>query len=286
MRIAGREARIGAITRDLISLDQSIESRIDEILKQLGQVTDSKDSGSRIARAKADIVERLKKSIEVYHQKRRNISGERDKNRPAVDREILQGDIVKFDERIEKRIGQIVDLNLTLTEDENYQKYITTYRDRGRWTRRSTRINPNYRHNSITADRTRSERRQLATALEESIDDLDRQIRTLRERAAKHPSAELRALLEEDAERLEASRADRANQLENLEEGSPGGQQAVKRDEASDLIAMIDEQIDDIREDFHRFFGRYYELNRERATVARLKTRLAAMKAADEKKQP
>ncbi len=282
--IENRERRIAELTQDIIRANERIESDIDSILSELKKVTDSNDSQTNVARIKEKVIAGLIKSIEVYDQKRRAARTEAMKKQPKIDRDTLFGDEGKFDERIEKRVGQILGLANTLEEDKDYQRWLVEYRGSRRWGRnndRSYRRNPDYLRNRKEGARTKTMKKELATELEASIKRLDTANRSIKEKLKLKMTDDYRQLLTSDLERNEGLISEREKQIEELLADNSAPTTKISRDRAHDIGHMIEDMADDLRREFNGLFATYAELNLEREALKKLRDRLAASKKSE-----
>lgn len=68
--LAAREQRAELLRDEIKALDSRIEARVDSLIGALSAIGDSNDSRTKVARMKRDTIERLKKSIAYYQNKR------------------------------------------------------------------------------------------------------------------------------------------------------------------------------------------------------------------------
>ena len=130
--IGEREERMGELAQDIVALDTRVERRIDRIVEMLQKSKDSKSSKVTVARTKEKAIEGLSKTIEYYDQKRRALR-EQLRKETTIPREALTGDVYKFDEKVEKRVEQIIALTKSFTESEDLKKYDEHTRSHWGW---------------------------------------------------------------------------------------------------------------------------------------------------------
>lgn len=124
--IAQREERLGSIVADIRSLDERVETSIDQIVKRMSGVTDSESSKVRIATIKADVITGLKRTIEYYNQHRDAIREQLRTGKSTVAEENLADDLAVLDGRIDKRIHQIAEIAKSFPDPKELEKYETT----------------------------------------------------------------------------------------------------------------------------------------------------------------
>ncbi len=269
-----REIRASELTQDIIQLDERIEGRIDRILKQLHSMKDSKESGTRVVRMKKDAIEGLMETIEYYDVKRRELNLEAFKRDPRIERENLFEDIAIYDQRIEKRVNQILELANTFTEHKNLPKY--TYSRSGRWGGRTRKVSDAYRDNRSQTVHTEQTRKELIDALKKSIDGLDRRNRDIKMVLQNDITDQYRELLQQEYDQNEALMIQREEQVHWMMGQPSGGGKATSTKSAMTTGNLIDELVDDIQSDFDEMFADIHELNQERMALAYLRERLEA----------
>ena len=116
--IAQREQRLADLGQDIVTLDARIEKRVDELVKMLANLRDSQDSKTRISKVKQEAMDALKRGIGLYVNKRKEI-----RERVRTGDETSLGDLGKFDERISKRVDQIVELSKSFPASQDVDKY-------------------------------------------------------------------------------------------------------------------------------------------------------------------
>ncbi len=277
--IAGREERLADIANDIGRIDQQVEKGIAKVVDTLKSLQDTKDSRTRASRAKQAVIEKLGDAIDYYTQKRNRLREEILKANPAVEQDVLIGDIKVFDDKINNRVSQIVELSQSLAEHKDVKKYTTShsgnYWGRG-WS--TTRISESYRQNQRTGVLTNQERKKLSEALRESTDDLKRRNRQLQGYLDNpRTSAERKELIRGAITHNQELIDQRGDQLEGvLLPKKSGSQRGVSLREMVTIEETLKDLIGDIKDDSDRLFRRYYELNRERVNIKALKDKLAA----------
>lgn len=277
-RFERQEGRVNDLRSELIRLDGRIEKEVEQIVKALEKVGDSKDSRTRVAQTKGQVIEGLKKSIEIYQQKRSQIRAQLAKHRSDLEKAELEGDMKKFDAMSEKRIEQIMDLAKSLTTHEDYRKYNTyansDYTNRGWGWNTVQEKNPDYKQNRSVTKITDKERKEIIQALQKSIADLGTRNRALAGRLDSPNFANQKDLIEEDIERNQHAIARREAQLEGMLTPAQPATTAISRRAAHEMELMIRDIADDLKRDFNTLFRRYSEFVKERAQNNALKEQL------------
>ncbi len=277
--IADRRERMKEVAQSIIDLDARVEKGIDKIVTRLKEVADSKDSQVRVATTKEKAIQGLRRTIEYYVRKRDELKEQLRKGGGAIPRETLEGDVEVFDERIEKRVGQIIGLAKSFTEYEELDKYETDTHSSWGWSWTERRISGDWRLNNKQVRHTEAQRKEIAEGLNRSIERLERENKDLAERV-KSPtlSEEGREFYKQEIAGNESQISMRRAQLESLFTlaGDSGGGTKISRSEAHSMQRAIDDMAKDLREDFFSIFENYAELNRLRGQIAELEENLQA----------
>ena len=280
-RLERQEGRVSDLRSELVRLDGRIEKEVDQIVKSLEKVGDSKDSRTRVAQTKGQVIEGLKKSIGIYQQKRSQVRAQLAKHRSDIEKSELEGDMIKFDELSEKRITQIMELSKTLTTHKDYKKYDTyatsSYGRRGRGSRVVQEKNEDYTQNKRVTNITDKEKKSLTEALKKSVNDLKTQNRTLTERLNSPNFANQKDLIEGDIQRNSQALAQREAQLESMFAPTQPDVTPISRSAAHEMELMIGDIADDLKRDFNTLFQRYSEFVKERSQSTALKEQLVML---------
>ena len=121
--LAARERRANLIRDEIKAMDSRIEARGDALLESLRIIADSKDSRSKVARMKEATIEGIRNNIEYYRSKRAALKEEL--RRPTLNLTDAEKRTMMdaFDVRIEKRIGQIIEMLKSLPTHKDYERY-------------------------------------------------------------------------------------------------------------------------------------------------------------------
>ncbi len=280
--IVERKERADALREDIIRLDGRVEKQIEKIVDKLKTVEDSKGSQVRVAQTKEQTIEGLKKTIEYYVRKRDELVQALRAGSDKVPEAIVKGDLKAFDDRIDKRIEQIIELAQSFTEHKELDKYVRTPGSDWGWRRNdsSIAINPDWRHNRKSVRHTDKETADIAKALESALDRLERRSKTLEENLKSTTLSEQeRKALEEEHDHIEKMFHARLGQLEEIDSNTGGAAtHAVGRDEAFDMQKAIDDAAKDLRDDFFAIFEKYDQLTKKREQIAALQKNVEARK--------
>ena len=274
--IKQRQERVAEIGEDIIRLDKRVEKRIDMVVDMLAKSKDSKSSRVTVAMTKQKAIDGLKRTIEHYDTKRRELREELRKTE-TLPREEMQADIEKFNARVEKRVEQILTLTKSFTENKDLEKYENHTRSTWGWSWNERRISEDWRQNNRDSRRTKLTNKNVIEALEKSIQSLESRNAWLK-RMIEHPQTSEEAKVGHEIEM--SQNADvlyvRQSQLDQMKVGPNTPTKAVSRDSAHELANLLDDTAKDIRDDFFGIFAKYSELKDERNQIARLSANLEA----------
>ncbi len=276
--IAQREERFDALKKDLLALDGRVEKQIDDIVKNLASLRDSNDSKTRVANVKGDVIDALVRTIYIYRQKRVDVFEQMRKD-TNVPKEELEKTLNTFDERIGKRITQVMDLAKSFPgyQDVNkYESYGSSYSNG--WYQENSRISDDYKKNRRANTAGRVERRDLLQELDKALDrNKSRRASIADALANRKLSDKERSLQQEELGRIDAVidnlKADR-RQLA-LPSNSGAGRE-IGLDEAHDAEKLLDDERADLARDFWDIMRKYTELSGERTRIFNLKANLTA----------
>jgi hypothetical protein len=277
--IGQREARLEGLRQDLLALDARTEQQIDQIVKTLSGLKDSADSKTRVAKVKGEVTEALVRTIWIYRQKRVEIF-ERMRKDSAVPQEDLERTLKVFDQRIGKRVEQIVELARSFPGQQDvkkYESYGTSYYDGFEY--ETLRVSDEWKQN-------RRDGRQGEAARDELLKGLAKSLETqASRRAALADSLATRKLSETDraAQQQELGRIDATldflraqSRTLALPSESAAATRTLSGDEAHDGEQALDDLRADLARDFSDIMRKYADLDAERTRVAQLKANLAA----------
>jgi hypothetical protein len=190
---------------------------------------------------------------------------------------------------------QLVSLSESFTKHVDYEKYINDSDEVDRygnvvhhddlgwdWGWDNTRVSEKWKQNRRETVFTRKQSKAMTEALKSSIDDLERQNNTLRNKLKEAgTSPETQKFYKEDIARNEAALASRKKQLGALMDPQRASveTESVSRNAAHDTEMMIREIVSDIKRDGNDMTRHYNDLKGRLQTLERMKKNLEARKA-------
>jgi len=279
LHLAHTQQRIAELEQDLTRQDKRFEAAVERILGMVAAIRDSKDSGSKTVRMKEDLMEALASTIESYQQKKRALEADLTASQPTIDPSASKESINALDERIEKRIDQILQLSKTMVSSSDYQKYNEGRKETRRNRYGGTQRDDAYRQAQKTTTRAGQNRKQINAALEEQIEELEQRERQLQERL-KHPQAteEAKAYYREELSHLDELIERRYGQLEGSVTtgsgpGKKGGSKVAMRD-ALEMDRIINKMGQDLEWDLNSIFRTFNEWTVERKKAYQLEQQI------------
>ncbi len=275
VQLDAREKRADLLLDELRAMDNRIEATVDKILETLRMIGDSKDSRTKVARLKEQTIAGLQKNITFYQQRRAQLQEEM--RRPALHltTEEKQRAIAKFDARIEKRVRQIIEMTASLPTHKDYERYKTVD---GGWYGPNYVVNEDYKQNKRLTAHTNAQREAILKGLKQSLDRIDRQIRSLQSQLATATTEAHRKVLTEEIARYEALLKTRRAQVVEVNTAYETPTKPLSGKEAQDLDMSLRKAVDSLRRDFATLFQRYSAYLVERSNVNASKAALAAVK--------
>jgi len=193
-KVAESEAVVNKHVEKLRAKDAEIEKGINDIIRLISSVKDSKASKTRITNVREDVIDGLNKSVEFYRQRRAS-RVQVLRNNSATMKDAEGDKIIAFlDKLIDKRIEQILYITGTMTtrrewtEDEKYD-YVNDgdgYRIKAGKSDEFVRHRKNLSKSNLTRKKTdqileknrleiERENRKLETLLKSQLTDADRE---------------------------------------------------------------------------------------------------------------
>jgi len=266
-----REARVEAKQELLQATDARLEKGIADLVGLLQSANDSPETRIRVTLLKEQVAKSLAKSIGYYRTKRQATRAALERRDLGYDPADLRQGLALLDERIEKRIAQIVELTRSLEVSADFEKYLVEYDDDDGWDdNKHYRINEDWAQNRRVTALTDQDRRQVSEALAENIAELDRRERDLKSRLA-NATGTPKELLEEDLADVRRRQGIRASQASELSIPTAEATVSVDLQRARELQALVKDVSNDLREDFFDIFRLYNGVLAERRDIAQLK---------------
>lgn len=271
--VAIREQRVNLLRDEIKQIDSRLESRLDVIVDTLKNVSDSKDSRTKVARMKEDTAKKLAKTIAYYDQKRAALREELRNPRLRLTDEEKRRIITVFDAKIEKRTQQILALNKSMPTHEDHERYKATG---GGWWGTEYERNKEFEQNRRMTSHNNAQRDAIVKHLDASIARLDRQGRTLKSQLAAATDPVQRKTLTGELAKTDAHIAERKQQRYDTltPSGTPTHTVALK--EALDMDKSMQTAVADLQRDFTTLFQRYNTFLNELSTLHATEAALAA----------
>jgi hypothetical protein len=168
--IVAREERFALLKKDLLDLDARLEKQVDSIVKHLASLTDSNDSRTKVANMKDDVIDGLVRSIWIYRQKRVTVF-ERMRTENIVPKEELEKTLKAFDDHINKRVAQVMEIAKSYPghqDMDKYESYGSSYYNG--YEHEDTRISEDWKQNRRDNTSGRQARKEVLQQLEKAIE--------------------------------------------------------------------------------------------------------------------
>lgn len=254
-RLAGQAQRASLLGSEIHNADLRIEARFDDLLTTLPVVSDSKDSHTKVTRMKEETIASLQQAVTYYQQKRAWL--EEQMVRPTFNLTQTQKQMISndFEERIEKRVKQIVDLFQTFPKHEEFERYKAaginsfggvSYED-----------SEDYRQNLRLSSHTSTMRSKLIKDIQASINQLHQENLTLADMASKAANPELGEVYGDEQRKNEQLRDVLKEDLEAIKAGPTVPGRPVSGHEAQALDKVIKHSVDSLQGEFTLLFSRY-----------------------------
>jgi hypothetical protein len=276
------EARAKAVTAQLVSLDDDIESRMNHIVSLLASVRDSADGpNSRMRKAKEEALAGLKAGAVYYAQQRDLRKKEMGNSLARIDDESLARDVAALNARIEMRVTQSLDIAASLVQQEEgrvdrYQNAETDYSSETR----------EYRKVQRDARASVKIKTDLVAVLRASIEKLSRDVKAREDDLKMTADPQRQAQLTEDIKTMRQTIEVRRGQIEDLMAAPKPSTRPVGGKAAFEIDKMLDEMAIELRSDFAKFKHLVNERDTARARLKPLKERLEKATAMLETKTP
>lgn len=274
--LAAQEQRANLLSDEIKGLDSRIETRGDALINALAAIGDSKDSRTKVARMKEDTVEALSRNIRYYQTKRAGL--EEELRRPTLNLtdEQRRRIIAAFNERIEKRVGQILEILKSLPTHQDYERYTP---QGSNWIGPTYALNEDYLQNQrLTTIGTRL-RREIEMGLRRSIARLEQSNRSLKAQLDAVPPSASSNNLTVEIVKNDALIAERHKQIDTILSFVTTPTRPIGQMEAIDFDRERNLTIAELREDFYTLFARYNALIPQVCAINTTRAAIAAAKA-------
>ncbi len=274
-----KKVDMDARKRSIPILEKHIEQRADRvevIVNDLSGLKDSEKSKQRVSQLKMTAMKGLAKSIGRYNAKRDALRQQILDARSGIPKEILERDAAVFDEHIAKRVGQILDLSKSFTQEKEVEKYEKVdgddfYSVGLGWDDEIEQISEEWRQNRRDRVMDHKQRREVLEALNKSMESEEDQVNALQARLKRRDIVNLdRSLMQTELERHKGLLQVRKDQLKEFTNISKPETVEASPEDALDLQRSLNDAANDLRRDLDSVFALYSNLNRERQKLAAL----------------
>ncbi|WP_156817233.1 hypothetical protein [Rubritalea marina] len=280
-RIQERRDRLTELSEDALRLDDRLESKVDNIVNKLASLKDSQGSRRRISAIKMQAMETLADDVQNYQRRRAELVRELRKENPEQPSDLVEKDVALLDQRVEKRVAQVLKLSNSFTQEKDTKKYETTgYRSYG-WNGwySNERVDEKWRQNRRDKSMNKRQRDAVNEGLKKSLESYKRQLADVeRKLSSENNSAEYTELLQSEKAHVENVIAIREKQLGEFVLVEQPNTQPVSQRAALDIEAALEDAISDFDSDIRQIKHKYAEIVEERRQIAKLEQNLEARK--------
>ncbi len=275
--IAQREARFETLKQDLRALDGRVEKQIESIVNTLSGLKDSNDSKTRVSKIKGDVIQALVRTIGIYRQKRMDVY-ERLRTDPKMPKEQLEQELKVFDDRIGKRIEQVMEISKSFPGHQDVQKYEsdgTSYWNG--WYAENTRVSDDWKQNRRDSNSGEVQRRELVQGINKALERNQSRRASIADTLANRKLSDReRAVQQEELGRIDATIDNLRMKRRDLALPGAGGSREIGLDEAHDAEQMLDDARADLSRDFWDIMRKFGDLDLEGTRIYGLKENLKA----------
>lgn len=279
--IEQREKRLEELRSDIRALDKRIETRADELIKMLTEITDSQESKTRVVQLKTRAIEGLRRWIRIYQDRRGQIVESLKREGEHLPKEELAEVLDAVDRRVDKRVDQIIELTASMGEHQDVKKYENdseAYSYRNGYYYETSRVSEEWKQNRRETTMTDKNRKELIDALKGAIERLESRRAslddTIKNRGLSPAEKEIQL---EELGRIDGSIDRRRRELKDLASPTGGASgQPLGRNKAHDIEQLLEDAGEDLSEDFRQFLRMFDELIKERNKTYQLRENLKA----------
>ncbi|WP_395744677.1 hypothetical protein [Prosthecobacter sp.] len=275
-RLAGQSQRAALLGVEIHNADQRIESRFGDLITTLQTVSDSKNSQTKVTRMKEETIASLQQAITYYQQKRAWLQEQMVRptfNLTQTQKQSISND---FEERIEKRVKQIVELYKTFPKHEDFERYKAVGHN---WLGGVRYVDSeDYRENLRLTSQADTMRKKLVKDMQASIDQLDRESSTLAGLSGNASNPELREVYGDEQRKNDELRGALKQDLDAIMSGPAVPGRPISGHEAQALDKIIKHSIDALQGEFTLLFSRYADWLTAASAVNTLRAQVAEKK--------
>jgi hypothetical protein len=269
-----KSAHVDKLTIDLLAKDEEIEEQVSEIVTYLSSVKDTPETGTKVVRAKKAAIDGLKDAAMRYGRRRGELKGQLARYGSAAAKEDAARGVAVLNDRVERRVDEIIQLTTSLTGDEYFQKYAYGA-DAGGWQRKES---DEYRQVKKERQQARPVKRSVEGELEKSIQRLDMQAQSTKAGLG-YKRGEDRAIAESQIEYDQQLAEKRKEQLAAVQAGGTTPLRGIGKDEASQLEIQLRAAALEIERDFKELLRLKSELDLERSRLRSYQHKLNTARA-------
>lgn len=252
-------------------IDSNIEHQVSTVLAMVVPLADTKDSKTKVARAKNELIDTMLKQLNDYVRERRRVEGEVAQYTPPRPRDEAAVEISSIDAKIDRRFEQLVALSQSLAKHKDYAKRPANYYDGYAF---HYTLNDDWRHSRKLVSYAVKGREDVAMAIEHSAKELAERNARLERMATYFPDPSDKKIFEE----IIQSNADRIQLRERQKlyvatELKPG-KETVGGKEFDAVRDIVDDMLDEIREDSTALALAKRQFDRDQAALRRMKQQL------------
>jgi len=264
--IVQKEAKIQEMTDEILALDAKIEKEVEQIVQHLASVKDSADSHTKVAAIKEKAILGLVDSVKDYKSERGKRMNELSKRHPNLSRDILEKQIGVTDERIDRRIEQIINITSSLTQNQDVKKYDTYWKRQRRSGRRTKvksgrKVSKEYKQNKSVTAKSNALKDKVVEGLKREIATLEANNVSLNTRIQTELSKDRKEQFKKDIEANNVTIEKRKKQLQEAETETTVATTPIEFKDARDLEDKIADLVLDIQDQEARMKQLIYKRN-------------------------
>jgi hypothetical protein len=257
---------------ELVRLDASVEKQVGELVQYVSGVTDSTESGTEIANLKEDLLKGLGNSLAWYKRERDerilSMSG-----RSAI--EGADKEVGAMDERIDRRISEMLAVTASLTEHKDFQKYETYYNTQDDEYHRQVR--DEYQQSRRAGGKSEDLKEDLEGDLEKGIAQLEQKEALLQSKLQTVSNTDAAASVEAELKWVRQLLETRRTQMRTLltQSAIPAAELGDK--EASNVRRRVQEAAQRIKNDWRLMQAAEIKYSTEKQRLHQIDSRIARM---------
>ncbi|MAS95025.1 MAG: hypothetical protein CMO55_17655 [Verrucomicrobiales bacterium] len=283
-RIEEREAEIDEISSDILAIHARIDEKLGRMVERMVEIEDSAKSGLQVSKAKLELIDTLQEMVLIFQARREGLVRSLVEGRSDLPPEEAKDEIRHFDEHVEHHIGQMLELSMSFSQDENVEKYKRLggggyYGDGSGWYGDVLEISEEWRQNRKNRSMNRKQREEVIGALRESVARCESRIRNIREFLKRDSLTEAsRDIAQSELRTHQLMLQKRRGEIEDRLIVKKPDTTEVSKDAADDLEEALADLLDDVQRNIQMITLKHTQLNREQENLGKLKENLKARK--------